>query len=84
VLDEIAGNEPTPEFCAAAIESFRNLLDQLSEPALRSIALMKMEGYTNEEIARQLDCSLSTVERKLRRIRHEWASAIGAAEESSQ
>jgi DNA-directed RNA polymerase specialized sigma24 family protein len=35
---------------------------------------MKMEGYTNEEIARRIGCSLSTVERKLRRIRHEWAS----------
>ena len=82
-LDEVAGNEITPDFCAAAVESFRGLLDSLSDSTLRSLALMKMEGYTNAEIAKVLDCSLSTIERKLRRIRHEWSSAIDASEERS-
>ena len=75
-LEEIAGSDPTPEFCAIAIESFRNLLEQLNDATLQSVALMKMEGYSNEEIAHKLNCSLRTVERKLRRIRHEWASSV--------
>jgi RNA polymerase sigma factor (sigma-70 family) len=73
-LDDIAGKEPTPQFGAIAIESFRELLDQLGNDTLRTVAVMKMEGYTNYEISERLTCSLSTVERKVRRIRHEWSS----------
>jgi RNA polymerase sigma factor (sigma-70 family) len=75
-VEAIASAEPTGEFCAVAIESLRELLNQLSDAPLRRVAVMKMEGYTNEEIASQLNCSLSTVERKLRRIRHEWAAVL--------
>lgn len=79
-LHEVAGSDPTPDFCVAAIESIRELLDRLSDSTLRSLALLKMEGFTNEEIARRLDCSLTTIERKLRRIRHEWADAVASTE----
>ncbi len=75
-LEAIASSEPTPEFSVAAVESFRLLIGQLSNTTLRSLALMKMEGYTNQEIAKRLGCSLSTIERKLRRIRHEWSSVV--------
>ena len=36
---------------------------------LREIALLKLEGRTNPEIALQLQCAISTVERRLRLIR---------------
>ena len=41
---------------------------------LRLIALWKLEGYTNEEIASlpTMNCSVRTVERKLRLIREAW------------
>jgi RNA polymerase sigma factor (sigma-70 family) len=78
---DIAGDEPSPEFCAAAVESIHVLLNQLNDSTLRDLAVMKMEGYTNQEIALRLDCSLSTVERKLRRIRHGWTSAAVTAED---
>jgi RNA polymerase sigma factor (sigma-70 family) len=65
-----AGREPAPEFAAAVAE----LLDQLQDDLLRAVALRKMEGYTVPEIARALDCSASTVERKLRAIRSIWRS----------
>ncbi len=73
-LADIASNEPTPAFYVAALDSFRDLIDRLGDTTLQTIALLKMEGYTNEEICQRLACSVSTVERKLRRIRHEWAS----------
>jgi RNA polymerase sigma factor (sigma-70 family) len=66
-----ASREAAPEFSAAVTE----LLDQLQDDSLRSVALRKMEGFTVAEIARQLDCSPSTVERKLRAIRSIWKSA---------
>jgi RNA polymerase sigma factor (sigma-70 family) len=65
-----AGREPAPEFSAAVAE----LLDQLRDDSLRTVALRKMEGWTAAEIAAELDCSASTVERKLRAIRSIWKS----------
>jgi DNA-directed RNA polymerase specialized sigma24 family protein len=73
LVEEIVGDEPTPEFCALAAESLAYLLDSLDDGRLRQIAVYKMEGYSNQEIAQRLQCSLSSVERKLRRIRSEWS-----------
>jgi F420-dependent methylenetetrahydromethanopterin dehydrogenase len=56
-----------------AEEGCRQLLDLLDEESLRRMALLKLIGHTNEEIARKLDCSLAKVERKLKRIRLKWA-----------
>jgi RNA polymerase sigma factor (sigma-70 family) len=66
-----AGREPAPEFEAAVAE----LLDRLRDDTLRMVALRKLEGFTVPEIARALDCSPSTVERKLRTIRAIWKAA---------
>jgi hypothetical protein len=40
---------------------------------LRSVALWKMEGFTNREIAGRLGCVEHTVERKLRVVRQIWS-----------
>ena len=53
-------------------EECARLLACLEDETLGTIALRKLEGYTNEEIARLLGCSLPTVERKLARIRKKW------------
>ena len=37
---------------------------------------MRMEGFSNEEIAKALDISIRSVERKLNVIRSTWASII--------
>ena len=36
--------------------------------------MMKLEGYSNKEIAAELNCSVATIERKLARIRKKWES----------
>jgi DNA-directed RNA polymerase specialized sigma24 family protein len=73
---EIAGNEPTPEFAAQAAEEYGRLLGLLGDE-LGTIAVWKMEGLTNPEIASRLDCALSTVERRLRIIRKTWLAELG-------
>jgi len=78
-LEQIIGREPTPEFAALVAEEYERLLAVLEGVGLREIAQRKLEGYTNEEIAQQLACSLRTVERKLWVIRKRW-SALGAAD----
>jgi DNA-directed RNA polymerase specialized sigma24 family protein len=59
-------------------EECQRLLGMLTEPDLRSVALWKLEGYTNEEIAAKLGCVERTVERKVRRIRAVWNQETGA------
>jgi DNA-directed RNA polymerase specialized sigma24 family protein len=74
-FDRFAGREPTPSFAVEVAEEFRRLLDQLEDATLQSIALWKMEGLTNEEIAARLDCAVKTVERKLKVIRKLWEAS---------
>ena len=72
-LDQVVGREPTPEFAAQVAEECQRLLAGLGDAGLQAVALGKMEGYTNEEIAAKLGCGLRSVERKLRLIRGAWA-----------
>ena len=72
-LDELVGAEPTPEFAVQVAEEVQRLLERLGDDELRSIALAKLEGCTNEEIASKLGCVRLTVQRKLRLIRDIWA-----------
>jgi DNA-directed RNA polymerase specialized sigma24 family protein len=76
-LAEIVGNAPSPAFAAMVAEECDRLLGLLNDD-LRSVALAKMEDYTNPEIAEKLGCSLSTVERSLRLIRKLWQSSTKA------
>jgi DNA-directed RNA polymerase specialized sigma24 family protein len=71
-LELAIGAEPTPELASQVVEESQRLLAALGEETLRRIALWKMEGYTNKEVADKLGVVEQTVERKLRRIREVW------------
>ena len=75
-INEVAGPEPTPEFAAEMVEAVERLFNQLDDDELRQIALHKLEGYTNEEIANKIGCVPSTVKRRLRLIRKTWHREI--------
>ena len=70
-IDQIVGKEPTPEFAAAVTEELHRLLELLRDD-VRQIAVLKLEGHTNEQIATIVDRSVPTVERRLRLIRDTW------------
>ena len=72
-LVQVVGAEPTPDFAAQVAEEYRRLLDLLGDETLRQVAVWKMEGYGNDEIADQLACSRRTVARKLDAIRILWS-----------
>src|SRR5262245_31196166 len=72
VLERVMSREPTPEFALQVAEECRRLLELLPDPALRSVALWKMEGDTHQQIAERLGCVPRTVERKLQIIRGYW------------
>jgi DNA-directed RNA polymerase specialized sigma24 family protein len=71
-LEEVIGREPSPQFAAQVAEECQRLLGGLGDETLRSIAVARMEGHTNEEIAQGLNCTPRTVERKLALIRGLW------------
>lgn len=75
-IGEVLGNSPTPALAAAVSEECSRLLDLLDDESLRAVALDKLEGYTNEEIAARLNCVTTTVERKLARIRKKWEQHV--------
>jgi DNA-directed RNA polymerase specialized sigma24 family protein len=76
-LDELAGAEPAPELVAAFAEECQRLFDLLDDPELRLVALLKSEGFTNEEIARSLDRVPRSIARKLQTIRRIWEASDG-------
>jgi DNA-directed RNA polymerase specialized sigma24 family protein len=72
-------SDPTPAQAAIFAEEYVRRLRALPEP-LRQVALWKLEGYTNQEIAdkQRLNCTERTVERKLELIRKAWGQAENA------
>jgi DNA-directed RNA polymerase specialized sigma24 family protein len=80
-LEDVIGREPSPEFAAQMAEECHALLAGLGDHELQTVAVWKMEGYTNEEIAERLGCVPRTVERKVRVIRSIWSSTGGPSRE---
>lgn len=75
--DGPAAPGPDPELAAQAIEECSRLLGLLTDESLRLVSRRKLEGCTNAEIAAELGCVESTVERKLQRIRGLWQREVG-------
>jgi DNA-directed RNA polymerase specialized sigma24 family protein len=69
LLARAIGSEPTPEFAAMVAEEYRRQLERLDDDVLRRVAILRMEGYTTDEVAAQLGCARRTVARQLALIR---------------
>lgn len=81
VFAAIVGAEPAADFAAEVAEECRRRLDGLPDDRLRALAVDKMEGYANEEIATRMQCSVATVERKLKLIRSLWSQSASKADD---
>ncbi|MEM9366125.1 MAG: ECF-type sigma factor [Planctomycetota bacterium] len=76
VAESFMSREPTPEFSAEFIEICEQLFAALEEPSLQEIGRLKIEGYRDNEIADQLECSRRTIQRKVERIRRIWSRVV--------
>ena len=65
-----------PDVAALVADQCRHLLDILGDDTLRQVAVWKMEGFTDKEVATKLDCVVRTVERKVERIRLIWSKQV--------
>jgi DNA-directed RNA polymerase specialized sigma24 family protein len=82
-IEQILSREPTPQFAAEMAEQCDRLLAGLPDDNLRRLAVWKMEGHSNEEIASQMQCTARTVERKLQLIRNVWNKAASTDRDNS-
>jgi DNA-directed RNA polymerase specialized sigma24 family protein len=77
---QLSDPAPGPEFAAAFNDSLARAIGRLTDENTREVALLRMEGYENREIAGRLQISLSSVERKLRVIREVWQEEFAGGE----
>jgi RNA polymerase sigma factor (sigma-70 family) len=73
-LEQMDAAGPSPAEAALLNEALERRLEALADPELRQIALWRLEGYTNREIADRLQCTERSIERRLERIRSKWTS----------
>jgi RNA polymerase sigma factor (sigma-70 family) len=78
MVDErlIAGSSPSPDFALRLADEIKSLVHALGDATLQVIAQRKLEGYDNEDIAKELNVSTRTVVRKVARIRQEWCEGV--------
>jgi RNA polymerase sigma factor (sigma-70 family) len=73
---ELSEADALAEFVSRLGLASQELLDKLGDKKLRQVALLRMQGCTLKEIAKKIDCVISTVEFKLMRIKEVWSKEI--------
>lgn len=80
----VLGDSQGPALEAEMAEAAERLLDLLGDDNLREIAILRMEGYLVDEIAKQLEMSKRAVERRLQLIRKIWSETDSESETESK
>jgi DNA-directed RNA polymerase specialized sigma24 family protein len=75
-LRNVLARDPDPAFAAAVADECRHLLDRLPDDEHRQVAVWKLAGHTNQEIATLLGRGVGIVERRLRDIRRAWKREV--------
>jgi len=76
VLDGMTTNELSPEISFFAQEECERLLSILPNDGLKKLTVLKVDGYTNQEIAEILGCTRRSIQRRLKLIRQIWTKEI--------
>ncbi len=71
-IESAQSREPTPEFAVEFVDVCETLFESLDDPQLKKVALLRIEGFTDDEIGAKLTCSRRTVQRRLEVIRRHW------------
>jgi DNA-directed RNA polymerase specialized sigma24 family protein len=66
---------PDPALQAVLADEIRSLFTRLGDESLQTVAEMKLNGLSNDEIAAQLGCTVRTVHRRIGMIRDIWEGA---------
>jgi DNA-directed RNA polymerase specialized sigma24 family protein len=74
-LAQVAGIDPDPTFAAMFADECQRLLGRLRDPLLSQLVLLKLEGFSNEEIAARIGRTVRSVQRKVETVRRIWDEA---------
>jgi RNA polymerase sigma factor (sigma-70 family) len=76
-FDQLESQKPSPDIAAIMADQTQQLLASLPDETAQRIAALKIEGFTQQEIADKLDIATRTVERRLKQIRELWQKILG-------
>jgi len=76
VFCDLVSSEASPHSTVELLDLLNSLLGRLKDRELKRIAVAKLNGYSNSEIAVKLKRSVPTIERRLRLIRAIWNEYI--------
>ncbi len=74
-LDQVPDPSASPAMMAQFANDCERLFELLDDEMLQTIALLRIEGYSVDEISRRVGCAKRSVERRLSLIRTIWRSA---------
>ena len=82
-LDEVIGKLQSdscrPDDLMAMQEDCQTLLATLQRPEVQAVALLKLDGFTNEQIGQHLNCTRRAVQRRLALIRDLWVDRVAGS-----
>ena len=67
---------PSTDFAVEMAEELDYLQNLLNDEGLEQIALYRLQGLTNAQIAEKLDCVERTIDRRLALIRRIWVNSV--------
>ncbi len=73
-LDHFVDTGQMPEFQAQIVATCDELLALLKNEKRRTTALMRMDGYSNQEIPDELACSVARTKQRVNKIKQLWAA----------
>lgn len=75
-VEDLVSRAPSPDFLLTLEEEYTRLMRSLRDDCLRTIVVLRIEGYLVKEIAERLSVGERTVERKLQLIRAKWTQEL--------
>ena len=75
-IEQVSDVQPTAITLDDFLRDCEGLFEQLDTDEMRTIAMLRIEGYSVDEIANRMGCAKRSVERRLNLIRQIWKTAF--------
>jgi RNA polymerase sigma factor (sigma-70 family) len=82
-INQILDENQMPDSASRVLETYEELLPQIGDEKTLKTVMLRMEGFTNREIAEKMECSVSRVEQRIAKIRKAWQTEIAGSEKES-
>lgn len=79
-IEQVPDESPCHITTAEFVNDCQVLFDMLEDEKLQMVAMLRIEGYSVDEIAERVGCARRSVERRLNLIRQIWKSAFDSDE----